>query len=171
MGYYRPERTDHPFARRNGACGHRKCSRPGFDIPLLIGGATTSEIHTAVKIEPHYTEYGHACERCITGCGVVSQLLSAERDHGFRESVGIEIRGGAAGEYAGRSEYSYITLHGCQEEPVENRPWTGLSSPPWPYLHGSVYFYDYPAGKKPIPYIDWTFFFHAWKFRGNPGHP
>jgi 5-methyltetrahydrofolate--homocysteine methyltransferase len=51
--HHRPIRPDHALARRNGACGGRDGAE-GFDIPLLIGGATTSRVHTAVKIHPRY---------------------------------------------------------------------------------------------------------------------
>jgi len=51
----RLERADHALARRDGARA-REMERTGFKLPLLIGGATTSKAHTAVKIAPHYSE-------------------------------------------------------------------------------------------------------------------
>ena len=53
-GHHRPERTDHAVARRNGRTSPTKWSGEGFNLPLLIGGATTSKAHTAVKIAPAY---------------------------------------------------------------------------------------------------------------------
>src|SRR5690606_30597277 len=62
--------------------------REGFDIPLLIGGATTSKVHTAVKIAPRYTKgqtvYVLDASRAV---GVVSQLLSPTQRDGYVESI------------------------------------------------------------------------------------
>ena len=69
--------------------------REGFDIPLLIGGATTSRVHTAVKIHPHYTAgqtvYVTDASRAV---GVVSSLLSPERKAGLRRDVRAEYQQG-----------------------------------------------------------------------------
>jgi 5-methyltetrahydrofolate--homocysteine methyltransferase len=67
--------------------------REGFDIPLLIGGATTSRVHTAVKIHPHYqkgqTVYVTDASRAV---GVVSSLLSEDAKDGYVETLKAEYR-------------------------------------------------------------------------------
>src|ERR1700752_4833305 len=67
--------------------------REGFDVPLLIGGATTSRVHTAVKIHPNYRRgqaiYVNDASRAV---GVVSSLLSPEAKDGYVETVRAEYR-------------------------------------------------------------------------------
>src|SRR5690606_13299333 len=61
----------------------RELEREGFDLPLLIGGATTSEVHTAVKIEPHYRHPVVHVLDASRSVGVVGKLLSAEHRPAF----------------------------------------------------------------------------------------
>jgi 5-methyltetrahydrofolate--homocysteine methyltransferase len=67
--------------------------REGFDIPLFIGGATTSRVHTAVKIHPRY-ERGQAVyvTDASRAVGVVGNLLSPEMKHGYIETIQAEYR-------------------------------------------------------------------------------
>ena len=141
----------------------KEMNRQGFTIPLLIGGATTSEVHTSVKIEPYYPHTVIHVKDASRAVGVVSQLLSAESGPGFRESVKNkyeEIRS----QYAGRSEYTYITLQDARKNRLKTA-WTGYR-PPRPQRTGNIFHFDYPLDEL-IPYIDWTFFFHAWKLAGK----
>src|SRR5207249_8966721 len=65
----------------------REMEREGFTLPLLIGGATTSKVHTAVKIEPHYHGATVHVLDASRSVGVVSNLLSAERRDDFARDV------------------------------------------------------------------------------------
>ena len=80
----RPVRPDHALARRDGAMWRPEMEREGFAVPLLIGGATTSRVHTAVKIEPNYnrgqTIYVTDASRAV---GVVSTLMSRNGPQGL----------------------------------------------------------------------------------------
>lgn len=90
---------DHPSGRLPGLLIRREnvvhvaseLEREGFDLPLLIGGATTSRVHTAVKINPRYslgqTVYVTDASRAV---GVVSSLLSPEVRDGYKETVRAE---------------------------------------------------------------------------------
>ena len=139
--------------------------REGFDIPLLIGGATTSKIHTAVKIHPAY-ERGQAvyvldASRAV---GVVSQLLSKE---------------GGAAAYVSDIQADYVRLaeqHArAQEDKVrapisaarENRLRIDVAKvQPKPSFLGTKVLTDIPLDTL-IPYIDWTPFFQTWELKGR----
>jgi 5-methyltetrahydrofolate--homocysteine methyltransferase len=141
----------------------KEMQRQDFTVPLLIGGATTSEVHTSVKIEPHYSHTVIHVKDASRAVGVVSQLLSPETGPSFRESYKIKYEQ-VRQQYDGKSEYSYITI----QEARKNRfraNWSGYK-PPRPQKTGTICFYDYPL-EELIPYIDWTFFFHAWKLNGK----
>jgi 5-methyltetrahydrofolate--homocysteine methyltransferase len=141
----------------------KEMNRQGFTIPLLIGGATTSEVHTSVKIEPHYPHAVVHVKDASRAAGVMSQLLSPEAGLAFRQSVKKkyeEVRS----QYESRSEYTYITLQDARKNRFRTA-WTDYK-PPRPQSTGNIYFYDYPL-EELIPYIDWTFFFHAWRLTGK----
>ena len=141
--------------------------RQGFDVPLLIGGATTSQIHTAVKISPNYQRnqaiYVTDASRAV---GVVSSLLGEERDTyvgKIRETYGAVARAHARGR-AGKSRLSLA-------EARENKfkiDWARYS-PPRPASLGTLAFKDYDLARL-VPHIDWTPFFSAWDIKGTyPG--
>jgi 5-methyltetrahydrofolate--homocysteine methyltransferase len=139
--------------------------REGFDCPLLIGGATTSRVHTAVKISPHY-EKGQAiyvldASRAV---GVVSKLLSdTERPKyvGEIRNEYIKVR-----EAHVRSEASKrrITLAAARANKF-SIDWSGYK-PPKPTFLGTKVFTDYPLAEL-VPYIDWTPFFQTWELTGR----
>lgn len=141
----------------------QEMERQGFSVPLLIGGATTSEIHTSVKIEPLYSHTVVHVKDASRAVGVVSQLLSRETGPAFRESVRKKYEQ-IRQDYEGRSSMTYLTI----QEARKNRlrlTWPDYK-PPRPHRTGTICFYDYPL-EELIPYIDWTFFFHAWKLNGK----
>ena len=86
-GHHRAERAHHPVARGDGLRGRARCEREGFTIPLLIGGATTSRVHTAVKIEPHYTGPTVHVLDASRAVGVAGNLLSDTLRDGFVADV------------------------------------------------------------------------------------
>jgi 5-methyltetrahydrofolate--homocysteine methyltransferase len=140
--------------------------RQGFEVPLLIGGATTSRVHTAVKIHPNYrrgqTLYVNDASRAV---GVVSSLLSAEtRAHTINEV---------------RAEYARISAaHARGEEGKQRLPladaranalrlnWSGDYRPPVPRLSGTRPLTDIPVAEL-IDFVDWTPFFATWELNGK----
>nr|WP_312861672.1 methionine synthase [Segnochrobactrum spirostomi] len=137
--------------------------REGFDVPLLIGGATTSRIHTAVKISPNYHRgqavYVTDASRAV---GVVSRLM------GDREAFVGEVR----------TEYAVIAEgHARSQEDRRRLPltearakrfkidWSGYQ-PVRPRFLGPRVFRDVPLGDI-VPYIDWTPFLSAWEIKGT----
>jgi 5-methyltetrahydrofolate--homocysteine methyltransferase len=138
--------------------------REGFRVPLLIGGATTSRVHTAVKIEPRYhgpTVHVLDASRAV---GVASSLLSDTQREEFVRGVRAEYarvreeRAGADG--SGRERPSLA-------EARVNRLVVDLSRPaPRPCFLGVRTFAPYPLAEL-VDYIDWTPFFQAWELAGR----
>lgn len=139
--------------------------RLDFKIPLLIGGATTSKAHTAVKIEENYTNhstiYVPDASRSVT---VVSNLLSAEKKDGFCQDVREEyatIRERSANRTQRRKLVSYETAN-------DNAPefdWASYQ-PTRPQFTGTRVFNNYDL-QSLIDYIDWTPFFISWSLAGK----
>ena len=141
----------------------RELSREGFEVPLLIGGATTSRQHTAVKVAPGYEQPTVHVADASRAVGVVSSLLSAEKLPAFREENAKE-----QAQIRERHEERRARPLVSQEQARKNRPiieWKQEDIATPPFL-GSRVIEDRPLAEL-IPYIDWTFFFHAWELRGK----
>ena len=140
--------------------------RRGFDIPLLIGGATTSKAHTAVKVAPAYsgpTVYVTDASRAV---GVASNLLSDTARDTFVADVAADYR--TVRER--RAATQRRPLLGYRRA-VDNAPAYGWAqyAPPEPRRPGVTRLPDYPLGEL-FDYIDWTPFFHTWGLAGKfPG--
>jgi 5-methyltetrahydrofolate--homocysteine methyltransferase len=137
--------------------------RRGMGIPLLIGGATTSRQHTAVKIAPEYPAgVAHVLD-ASRAVGVVSRLLDPVQ----RELFLAEVRDDQETlreQHSARRERPLHTL----AEARERRPaieWRAEDIPA-PSFTGRRELRDVPLAEI-IPFIDWTFFFHAWEVRGK----
>jgi 5-methyltetrahydrofolate--homocysteine methyltransferase len=152
----------------------QEMEREGFRLPLLIGGATTSRAHTAVKIAPHYRASTVHVLDASRAVGVVNSLLN--------ENLKSEFDKKTRADYERlRQEHSAKT-QGRKLLPLEearaNRTAIDWSSyvPPKPEFLG-VRAYTSSAGSTPVPkiislrtladYIDWSPFFHAWELRGR----
>lgn len=139
--------------------------REGFDIPLLIGGATTSRVHTAVKIHPRYargqTVYVNDASRAV---GVVSNLLSPEAKHGYVEGVRDEYRKVADSHARAEAEKQRLPLAAARATPFAI-DWAGYE-PPKPSFLGTRVFDDWDLGEL-ARYIDWTPFFQTWELKGR----
>ncbi len=139
--------------------------REGFDIPLLIGGATTSKAHTSVKIEPQYTSgvTTHVLDASRV-TGVVSKLLSDEH----RESYIKELReeNEKHRQRHEDSEASKAPLLEISEARDRGFEWkdseAAIHAPEQPGWHVLE---DCPLDEL-LKYIDWSPFFHAWELRG-----
>ncbi len=136
-----------------------------FHLPLMIGGATTSKAHTAVKIEPNYQNdlvvYVSDASRSV---GVATTLLSKDKKADFiretREEY-AQVRQRLASRKPKAAKLSYL-------ESVENGfkyDWENYT-PPVPKITGQVVFDDYPL-EKILPYVDWTPFFISWGLVGK----
>ncbi len=139
--------------------------RQQVNVPLLIGGATTSKAHTAVKIQPCFhaepTVYVTDASRAV---GVASRLLSHEQKEGFAQEL--------------QEEYEKIRIRNANRRPKGNLlaydmaaanqyigDWSQYQ-PPIPGFLGVRKFQDYPLAEL-VDYIDWNPFFNAWELSGK----
>jgi 5-methyltetrahydrofolate--homocysteine methyltransferase len=143
----------------------KEMERQGFKIPLLIGGATTSRIHTAVKIDPHYSgPVIHVLDasRAVPVAGKLTQneetyaealtdikkeYAKLRDDHAKRQQAKEALNIEAA--RANKTKIDWATF-----KPVK------------PTFLGNKYFYDYPL-EEIVKYIDWTPFFQTWQLHGK----
>lgn len=139
--------------------------REGFDIPLLIGGATTSRVHTAVKIHPAYekgqTVYVTDASRAV---GVVSNLLSQDLKPAYVD--GIKAEYAKVADAHRRSEADKQRLPLAKARANAFKPdWSGYV-PPKPSFLGTRVFRTYDLADL-VPVIDWTPFFQTWELKGR----
>ncbi|HEU4590403.1 MAG TPA: methionine synthase, partial [Steroidobacteraceae bacterium] len=138
--------------------------RRGFQVPLLIGGATTSPAHTAVKIEPQYDGPVVYVKDASRAVGVCRQLVTPDMKPGFVAEVKAE-NARRREQHAGKKvKTAQLSLAQARA----NRPkidWAGYT-PPVPRFLGARTFSDVPLASL-TPYIDWMPFFNAWEFSGK----
>ncbi|WP_136617188.1 MULTISPECIES: methionine synthase [Mesorhizobium] len=139
--------------------------REGFDIPLLIGGATTSRVHTAVKIHPRYTKgqtvYVTDASRAV---GVVSSLLSNETKGGYVDTVRAEYK--KVADAHARSEADKQRLPLAKARANAHRIDWSEYEPPKPSFTGVKVFENWDLTEL-ARYIDWTPFFQTWELKGR----
>jgi 5-methyltetrahydrofolate--homocysteine methyltransferase len=139
--------------------------REGFDIPLLIGGATTSRVHTAVKIHPRYqkgqTVYVVDASRAV---GVVSSLLSPDSKQNYVQTVRDEYAKVAAAHARNEAEKQRLPLARARAN-AHKIDWDAYT-PPKPAFLGTRTFEDWDL-KELSRYIDWTPFFQTWELKGR----
>ncbi|WP_101339869.1 methionine synthase [Cereibacter azotoformans] len=138
--------------------------REGFGVPLLIGGATTSRVHTAVRIAPAYHRGPavHVAD-ASRAVGVVSQLLSPTQRQAYVEGL--------------RADYAQVAERHARSERAKQRlslaaaranalrlDWPSYSATP-PTFTGVRVIEDWDLAEI-ARYIDWTMFFHAWEMKG-----
>ncbi|HEX4118630.1 MAG TPA: methionine synthase [Rhizomicrobium sp.] len=138
--------------------------RQGFDIPLLIGGATTSRVHTAVKIDPNYrrgqTVYVTDASRAV---GVASNLLSKEGAARYAAGVRQEYETLAKNHANQRSGGKRLSLVQARANRAE--PDFANYTPPQPKFFGTRVYDNYDL-KDLANYIDWGPFFQTWELAG-----
>jgi 5-methyltetrahydrofolate--homocysteine methyltransferase len=139
--------------------------RRGLDLPLLIGGATTSKVHTAVKIDPEYqrgqTVYVPDASRAV---GVASALLSDEQRPALVAGVQAEYRRIVERRAAERGSSRRASLEQARDNQLAT-DWAAYAPPP-PRLPGLHVFADYDLGEL-ARYIDWTPLFRTWELKGT----
>ena len=138
--------------------------RQGFDLPLLIGGATTSRAHSAVKIAPNYDKEVVHVPDASRVVGVVSQLLNPDTRPKFAAELASDNERLREEFVAKQRDAKLVTI----EEARKHR-----FAPDWakqqidmPEFVGVKVFDDFPLGEL-VDYIDWSPFFHAWELRGR----
>ena len=139
--------------------------REGFDIPLLIGGATTSRVHTAVKIHPRYDRgqavYVTDASRAV---GVVSTLLSMDMKPGYIKSIQDEYKKVSDAHYRAEADKQRLPLAKARAN-AHRIDWEGYQ-PPQPSFVGTRTFDNWDLAEL-ARYIDWTPFFQTWELKGR----
>ncbi|HPE56813.1 MAG TPA: methionine synthase [Bacteroidales bacterium] len=142
----------------------KEMERMGLKVPLLIGGATTSEIHTAVKIAPNYHAPVVHVRDASKGVGVSASLISAEQKERYAAEISEKYAAIREQHESRKSESKYIPFDLATQNKL-NIQWKADQLYK-PSFIGNRYFDDYPLDEI-SKYIDWTFFFHAWKINGK----
>ncbi|MDP2805004.1 MAG: vitamin B12 dependent-methionine synthase activation domain-containing protein, partial [Gallionellaceae bacterium] len=173
----------------------KEMERQGFTVPLLIGGATTSRVHTAVKIEPNYPSgqvvYVTDASRAV---GVCSNLLSNTTRDSYIAEIKADYASAREQHEGKKGKASYVSLNEARQRGVKtnwskkptplNPPLSGgkatapspdkgragegfaLYTPPKPKLLGVHKLENYPLDIL-VDFIDWTPFFQAWELAGR----
>ena len=139
--------------------------REGLDTPLLIGGATTSRVHTAVKIDPNYRRgpvvHVNDASRAV---GVASALMSAEKRESYAADVRAEYAKISAAHFRAQADKKRLKLAAARANAV---PVDFAKAPPKkPSFLGVKSFDDYDLAEL-VEYIDWTPFFQTWELAGR----
>ncbi|NNF97690.1 MAG: methionine synthase, partial [Halobacteria archaeon] len=142
----------------------KEMQRLDFDIPLMIGGATTSKAHTAVKIEQNYHSATVWVKDASRAVGVAQNLISEDLKNTFVEELRKEYQQVREKHAGRRATTKWLTL----EEARENKTQIDWANyiPPVPNDLGVQVFDDMPL-EFLVPYIDWTPFFHTWELKGS----
>ncbi|MCE4362675.1 methionine synthase [Xanthomonas hortorum] len=142
----------------------REMQRQGFEIPLLIGGATTSRAHTALKIDPHYKAPTVWVKDASRAVGVAQSLISRDLRQAFvaaNDADYAEIRT----RHRNRGDAKrLVSLEKARAQRFDG-DWDTYV-PPTPRQPGVHVFDDYPL-QELIELIDWTPFFQAWELAGK----
>ncbi|SMY36616.1 methionine synthase [Photobacterium andalusiense] len=142
----------------------KEMQRRGFEIPLLIGGATTSKAHTAVKIEQNYQQPVVYVSNASRAVGVCSALLSEQQKPAFVERLAAEYDVVREQHARKKPRTPPITLDQARANAVA-LDWVNYT-PPAPKQAGVHTFTDFPVAKL-RQYIDWTPFFMTWSLSGK----
>jgi 5-methyltetrahydrofolate--homocysteine methyltransferase len=139
----------------------REMERQGFKLPLLIGGATTSRAHTAVKIAPHYSEPVVHVLDASRAVPVTTSLLSDEGKPAFVAQHRTDYE--ALRKAHSAPKLSVISIEGARKRrtPIEWR----TQDLPTPQFTGVRVLHDFPLATL-REFIDWSPFFHTWGLKG-----
>ncbi len=140
--------------------------RQGFELPLMIGGATTSRVHTAVKIHPNYKKgqavYVNDASRAV---GVAQSLMSREGRAPYVAELRGEYAKIAAAHARAQEDKLRLPLTAARANAMK-LDWSGAYMPPKPTFLGTKVLSDYPIAEL-VDFIDWTPFFQTWELSGK----
>jgi 5-methyltetrahydrofolate--homocysteine methyltransferase len=142
----------------------REMQRQDFHIPLLIGGATTSRAHTALKIEPHYKSPTVWVKDASRAVGVAQSLVSKELVDNFMKKIRTEYADIRERHKNRGSAKTLVPLEHARGQRF-NYDWANYA-PPQPNKPGLTVFDNYDLAEL-RQYIDWTPFFQAWELAGR----
>ncbi|WP_462266977.1 methionine synthase [Mucilaginibacter sp.] len=142
----------------------KEMEREGFTMPLIVGGATTSRIHAAVKIAPNYSGAAiHVLDasRSVTVC---SSLMSRENREGYMQGIRAEYDKAREAHLNKKSDKRFVSIEQAREQKFQISLDGDVAVKPT--FTGTKVIEAYPL-EELLPYIDWTPFFHTWELRGS----
>ncbi len=142
----------------------KEMTRLNFNIPVMIGGATTSRVHTAVKIDPHYNHPTVWVKDASRAVGVAQKLISKTLKQGFDEEINAQYEAVRIQHAGRRSQIKWLSLQQARDNKHAIN-WSDYE-PQKPKNPGIRVFEDYSL-KDISAYIDWTPFFHSWELKGS----
>ena len=142
----------------------QEMQRQEFSIPLLIGGATTSKMHTAVKIDPHYSDAVVYVPDASRAVGVTNNLLSKTNKQQYVETIKTDYQQLRDTRNRQQQERQQLSLAAARanKQPID---WDNYT-PPQPTSLGIQRFAQYPLAEL-VERIDWTPFFQSWELYGK----
>jgi 5-methyltetrahydrofolate--homocysteine methyltransferase len=138
--------------------------RTGFEVPLLIGGATTSRLHTSLKIDPAYHGPVVHVGDASRASGVISRLLSSTQREGFLADLGADYARVVESHARATIERDRVSLDVARANRFA--PAFDAATITEPTFVGTRVFDDYDVAEL-VPYIDWTPFFRTWGIRSK----
>ncbi|MFD0763447.1 methionine synthase [Mucilaginibacter lutimaris] len=141
----------------------KEMEREGFSIPLIIGGATTSRIHAAVKVAPHYSGAAiHVLDasRSVTVC---SSLMNRDTRDSYIQGIKDEYTKAREAHANKKNDKRFVSIEQAREQKFQIDLKTVAQAPAF---LGTKVFENFPL-EELVPYIDWTPFFHTWELRGS----
>jgi 5-methyltetrahydrofolate--homocysteine methyltransferase len=141
----------------------KEMERKQLKLPLMIGGATTSKIHTAVKIEPNYSQPVVYVKDASKSVQVVSALMSAKEKDNFAQSTREEYAELRA-QNDRKANIRLVSIDDARKHKYDI-DWSKAEFQ-LPQMSGVHTLTDYPISTI-REFIDWRFFFHAWRLQGN----
>ncbi len=142
----------------------KEMKRQELKLPLLIGGATTSRAHTAVKIEPEYDEPVVHIKDASRAVGASQNLISEEHKENYTLTISEEYAAVRERHKGKQAKIDWLSLDDARDNRF-NIDWDSYT-PPVPGQPGIQVFDDYPLDEL-SGYIDWTPFFVAWELAGK----
>ena len=142
----------------------KELERQGISTPLIVGGATTSRIHAAVKIAPNYSGAAiHVLDasRSVTVC---SNLMNAESRDSYIQAIKDEYAKAREAHLNKRNDKRFVPIEAARSQKITLN--LNGSIPPKPSFTGTKVFTNFPLDEL-VPYIDWTPFFNTWELRGS----
>jgi 5-methyltetrahydrofolate--homocysteine methyltransferase len=150
----------------------KEMERKGMKIPLLIGGATTSRMHTAVKVAPQYSQPVVHVLDASRSVVVVSTLIDKNNKDDYSSEIREDYEQLRKEHYASLEEKKLLTLEKARAKQYVV-DWINEPAPVKPTFLGTKVYKEYPLGEL-LAYIDWKPFFDVWSLRGkypNKGYP
>ena len=142
----------------------KEMERKDLNIPLMIGGATTSRRHTAIKIEEQYSGFTVHVTDASRSVGVVGALMNENKIDSLITSTRKDYSSIRKTYFAKSKQRSLLSIDDARDRKFYI-DWDKYT-PPTPKFNGTEILKDYPI-KNLVEYIDWTPFFHTWEMRGK----